>query len=160
MGGRYVVLQEEIKISVVTSATEREDLKQFLLNIFGEAPWLSKDISETINVRGPSIELVARKNAKIVGGLIASWKSPVEVDVRMIGVDLSWRRNGIGTTLIKQLKNVVKTVGCSAIRISASSNTVEFFRHQDFSELSGNAEEGAEISNLGDTFKQMEYKCM
>jgi GNAT superfamily N-acetyltransferase len=154
------VLQGDIKISVVTSSTEREDLKQFLWNIFGEPLGRSNGLGEKINVRGPSIELVARKNTKIVGGLIASWKSPVEVDVRMIGVDPSWQRNGIGSMLINQLKNVVKTVGCSAIRISASSNTIEFFRHQDFSELPGRVDEDTEISNHGVTFKQMEYRCI
>ena len=115
-----------IKISINTDTWDKQDLDSLLWEVLWEPLALPRHIREFFKLENPSIEFVAKQGDKIIGGLVAYWITPAEVELRHLAVHPSFQRMGIGKMLINQFRTTIKNVGGKRIRTNARNATVEF----------------------------------
>lgn len=147
-----------IKIKVIMDSSDREELDDLLWEVLWKPLEFPRSIRESFRLEGPGIELVAKQDEKIIGGIVANWLTPTEVALRHIVVDPSIQNSGVGSLLFEQLKIVVKSVGCKLIRGYARNTSVNFFLRQGFEMLPGKTAEHPQFSKHGISFQQLIYK--
>jgi len=144
-----------IKISVIMDSSEQEELDELLWEVLWKPLEFPRSIRESFRLEGPGIELVARQDDKVIGGIVANWLTPTEVALRHIVVDPAVQNEGVGSLLFEQLKIVVKSVGCKTIRGYARTTSVNFFVRVGFELLPGKTAEHPQFAKHGISFQQL-----
>jgi GNAT superfamily N-acetyltransferase len=147
-----------VKIKIIMDSSDREELDDLLWEVLWKPLEFPRSIRESFRLDGPGIEIVAKQDGRIIGGIVANWLTPTEVALRHIVVDPSIQNRGVGSLLFEQLKIVVKSVGCRLIRGYARNTSVNFFVRQGFEMLPGKTAEHPQFSKHGISFQQLIYK--
>ncbi|MCD4809977.1 MAG: GNAT family N-acetyltransferase [Methanosarcinales archaeon] len=93
---------------------------------------LPKNIRDSFKLTGETIELVAKSNGILVGGLVANWISPIEIEIRHIAVSPGSQRIGVGKGLVHALAETISIRGCERITTIARNTSVNFYSKLGF----------------------------
>ncbi|MBW2739611.1 MAG: GNAT family N-acetyltransferase [Deltaproteobacteria bacterium] len=74
---------------------------------------LPKNIRDSFKLTGETIELVAKSNRILVGGIVANWISPIDVEIRHIAINSGSQRIGVGKGLVHALAKDISIKGVS-----------------------------------------------
>jgi len=138
--------------------SDQDELDELLWEVLWKPLEFPRSIRESFRLDGPGIEVIAKQDGKIIGGIVANWLTPTEVALRHIVVDTSIQNKGVGGLLFEQLKIVVKSVGCQLIRGYARNTSVNFFLRNGFTLLPGKTAEHPQFSKHGISFQQLVFK--
>lgn len=123
------------KITITQVASQRESKK--LDNLLWEVLWeplsFPRNIRKKFKLTGKCIELSAKYEGQLIGGLVAYWTTQAEIEIRHIAVLPEFHGMGVGSLLIKSLLLNVSTKNCTRIYTIARNTSVEFFKKLGFS---------------------------
>ena len=105
--------------------TEKLDL--LLWKILWKPLSLPNNIRDRFKLAGETIELVAKSDRILVGGLVANWISPIDVEIRHIAVNPGSQRIGVGKGLVHALAEDISIRGCERITTIARNTSLNFF---------------------------------
>ncbi len=119
-------------ISKPSNSKDTEELDLLLREILWKTLLFPKNILDRFKLTGETIELVAKSDGILVGGLAANWISPIDVDIRHIAVNPGLQRIGVGKGLVHALAKAISIRGCERITTIARNTSVNFFSKLGF----------------------------
>jgi ribosomal protein S18 acetylase RimI-like enzyme len=119
-------------ISKPSNPKDTEELDSLLWEILWKPLSLPKNIRDSFKLTGETIELVTKSNGILVGGLVANWISPIEIEIRHIAVSPGSQRIGIGKGLVHALAETISIKGCERITTIARNTSVNFYSKLGF----------------------------
>ena len=126
-----------LAVEVAASARDKKDLDNLLWRTLWNPLGLPRDTRQKFSIQGEELELVAKADCQVVGGLVAVITSAREVELRHLAVSAEFQRQGIGESLIAGLVAAVAPLGCRRIHTIARSTSVFFFRKTGFKKAAG-----------------------
>ena len=114
-------------ISKPSNPKDTEELDLLLWEILWKPLSLPKNIRDRFKLTGETIEIVAKSDGILVGGLVANWISPIDIEIRHIAVNPSSQRIGVGKGLVHALAEAISIRGCERITTIARNTSVNFF---------------------------------
>ena len=151
------IIVNDIVIEPVTTQAQAKELDRILWEVLWQPIGLPRDIRETLKLEGTSIELVATRGSKVLGGLVAVWLSAETLELRHIALRPEFQRTYVGTRLVSELMAVAEAGGCLVIQTYARNTSVVFFARLGFVALSEEPLDHPDFSKHGISFLQMEY---
>ena len=148
----------DFTITPVTTQAEYEELDALLWEVLWRPLGLPRNIRESFKIDGECVELVAKASGSLIGGLVANWTSPTEVELRHLAVRPEVQDQGVGSQLIKTLVRIVARRLCIRIHTIARDSSTGFFRKLGFSTAPGDAPEHPAFERHGITFELMEMR--
>jgi N-acetylglutamate synthase-like GNAT family acetyltransferase len=145
-----------IEIVTVSSKDESEKLDSILWDVLWKPLDLPRNIRESFRLEGKSLELVAKLNGIVLGGLVANWTSPTEVELRHIVLDSEIQNQGVGSKLVKKLIKTVSERKCLRIHTITRNSSVVFFKKLGFSLAEAEAPQHPVFQKHGITLKLMQ----
>jgi GNAT superfamily N-acetyltransferase len=143
-------------VVTVKKADEAAEMDELLWCILWQPLGLPRDIRSEFNIAGERLELAAKENGHIVGGLVAVWIADNEIELRHLAVASSAQRKGIGRALVTTLCRIASLKMCHRIHTIARSTSAGFFREVGFITARGQAPEHPAFLTHGITFELME----
>ena len=143
-------------VETVTTKADAVELDELLWRILWQPIGLPRDVRSEFSVNGEELELIAKKNGQLMGGLVAVETSDTEVELRHLAVALNAQRKGVGRSLVAELLRIAASKKCHRIRIVARNTSAGFFRELGFKTTQGQAPEHPAFLNHGITFESME----
>lgn len=143
-------------IEVVATTTEATELDELLWSVLWQPLGLPRTFRHELGVGGEQLELVAKADGQIVGGLVAVWTAPGEVELRHLAVVPDAQGRGAGANLVADLLRRVTRKGCRRIRTIARSTSIGFFKNLGFRSVPGEAPEHTAFTRHGIRFAVME----
>ncbi|MFX0208162.1 MAG: GNAT family N-acetyltransferase [Candidatus Hodarchaeota archaeon] len=150
---------DKIEIKLVASESESKALDELLWEVLWRPVGLPHTIRRSFKIEGESVELVAIVNSKVVGGLVANWRSPVEVELRHLAVKPEVQGKTMGSKLVEKLISIVSQRNCSTVQTISRNTSAGFFRKLGFVPQPGKAPEHPVFKKHGITFEIFEFKC-
>ena len=114
-------------LSKPSNSKDAEELDLLLWEILWKPLSLPKNIRDSLKLTGETIELVAKSNGILVGGIVANWISPIDVEIRHIAINPGSQRIGVGKGLVHALAEDISIRGCERITTIARNTSVNFF---------------------------------
>lgn len=143
-------------VEPVTTAGDAEEMDELLWRVLWQPLGLPFDIRGQFNIDGEKIELSAKENGQIVGGLVAVWTADNEIELRHLAVSSSTQRKGIGRCLVTELYHIASVKMCHRIHTIARNTSVGFFREVGFRTTPGRKPEHPVFLAHGITFDLLE----
>lgn len=122
----------QVQIRSVENSADKYTLDQLLWEVLWQPLDLPRDAREEFALDGESIELIAALDADIVGGLVASWPSATEMEIRHIAVLPTCQSQSVGRELVEKLIEMAKPQHCAAIQAIARNTSQTFFEKLGF----------------------------
>ncbi len=123
-------------MSVNILRVDTEDLQEELDRLLWSVLWaplgLPSDIRQQFRLPGPSLELVAVRGDRLVGGVVFHYGPGGEPELRHIGVEPGYQTSGIGRRLVQEGLRLLSDKGCRAVSTIARSTSVGFFARLGF----------------------------
>jgi ribosomal protein S18 acetylase RimI-like enzyme len=119
-------------ISKPSNPKDTEDLDSLLWEILWKPLSLPKNIHDKFKLTGETIELVAKSDWILIGGLVANWISPIDIEIRHIAVNPGSQRIDVGKGLVHALAESISIKGCERITTIARNTSVNFFSKLGF----------------------------
>lgn len=119
---------------------------------------LPRNIRQSFRIEGEAIELVAKIEGQVVGGLVAVWTGKEEIELRHLAVLTEAQNQRIGHSLVARLLEIVASRGCRRIHTIARNTSDPFFRKLGFTIAPGVAPEHPAFQEHGISFELMERK--
>lgn len=143
-------------ITTVNSEAERKELDALLWQVLWQPLGLPRSIRKSFEVNGECIEIAAKDGGSLIGGLVANWTSPTEVELRHLAVRPQAQHQGVGSQLIKALVRIVAERSCVRIYTIARDSSAGFFRKRGFATVPGDAPEHPVFKKHGIKFELMQ----
>ncbi len=143
----------EVNIAPAASPKIAEELDELLWRILWQPLGLPRNVRQEFKVDGESLELVAKKNGRITGGVVAVWTGCSEVELRHLAVVPGAQNRGTGRRLIESVVEIVRPKGCLRVHTIARNTSVGFFRNLGFRTAPGTAPEHPVFKNHGIVFE-------
>jgi N-acetylglutamate synthase-like GNAT family acetyltransferase len=143
-------------VEAVKTAGNAAETDELLWRILWQPLGLPRDIRSKFNIDGEELELTAKENGQIVGGLVAVWTADNEMELRHLAVASSVQRKGIGRSLVTKLCRIASFKMCHRIHTIARNTSSGFFREVGFRTIPGHAPEHPVFLEHGITFVLME----
>ncbi len=147
---------ECINVYTVKNKAEAEELDALLWRELWQPLGLDRNIRHKFKVEGKEIELVAKLNEQIIGGLVAIQTSDKEIELRHIAVSSNAQRKGAGRALVNKLISIASSKNFHKIRTIARNTSVDFFRAMGFQTTTEEPPEHPVFLKHGITFEIME----
>lgn len=95
-------------------------------------PWGQPKGSEVNNRDGDAFHILAEKNNKVIGvGCILEIEDGVG-QIRFMGVDDDYQKQGIGQAIVKLLEENAKNKNWNIVRLRARESAVNFYQNLDY----------------------------
>ena len=124
-------------IERVDSASESRELDALLWEVLWEPLGLPRDARNMFQLEGECLELVARVDGHMLGGLVAIWTSPREIELRHLAVRPEAQTQGLGSGLVRTLIAIVGQRGGGKIHTVARNTSAAFYRKLGFTTAPG-----------------------
>ena len=148
-----------VSMLAVYRADSEADLSE-LNDLLWEVLWkpldLPRDFRDSFKMDGKSLEIAARLKGSLVGGLVANWTSPKEVEIRHLAIREENQKQGIGVRLIEVLLEEISGKGCARLHTIARNTSAGFFRKLRFRTAPGQPPEHPAFKKHGITFELLE----
>jgi N-acetylglutamate synthase-like GNAT family acetyltransferase len=143
-------------VYMVKTRADATELDALLWRVLWEPLGLPRDVRHVFRIDGRELELAAREEGRIVGGLVAVWTNETEVELRHLAVSPDARGKGIGRSLVTDLFRIAGAKKCHRIHTIARNTSVGFFRDIGFRTAPGEAPRHPSFLKHGITFHLME----
>lgn len=144
------------RVEIVKTADDATEVDELLWRVLWKPLGLPYDIRSNFHIDGEKLELVAKENGHVVGGLVAVWTSENEIELRHLAVNPDYQKKGIGQSLVAKLFSVVSAKPFHRVHTIARNTSVSFFRKLGFQTASGTPPEHPVFMKHGITFELME----
>ena len=146
----------EVVIECATSPKDVDELDELLWRILWQPLGFPRNVRQGFKVDGESIELVAKENGRVMGGVVAVWTGDTEVELRHLAVSPETQNQGTGRRLIESVVEIVRSKGCRRVHTIARNTSVGFFRNLGFRTARGTAPEHPVFNKHGIVFELMD----
>lgn len=146
----------EVTIEPAASLKDEDELDELLWRILWQPLGLPRKVRKGFKVDGESLELVAKENGRITGGVVAVWTGDTEVELRHLAVVPEAQNKGAGRRLVESMVEIVRPKGCRRIHTIARNTSVGFFRNLGFRTAPGTAPEHTVFKKHGIIFELMD----
>ena len=146
----------EIVIESATSPKDVEDLDELLWRVLWQPLGFPRNARQEFKVDGESVELVAKENGRVTGGVVAVWTGDAEVELLHLAVAPEAKNQGTGRRLIENVVEIVRSKGCRRMHTIARNTSVDFFRNLGFMTAPGTAPEHPVFKKHGIVFELMD----
>lgn len=143
-------------IETVTTKADAAEMDELLWLVLWKPVGLPRDVRRTFSIEGEEIELVAKQDGRIIGGLVAVWTGDSEIELRHLAVIYDAQNLGIGRRLVAELVRLVSAKGYCRIKTIARNTSAGFFRQLGFRTAPGRAPKHPAFARHGITFELME----
>ena len=148
----------EMEIREVRSEDESAELDVLLWEVLWQPLNLPCSTREAFSIEGELLELVAMADSQMLGGLVANWVSPIEVELRHLAVRPEAKGKDIGRKLVGKLISIASKRKCSTVSTIARSTSAGFFKELGFIHQPGKAPEHPVFKKHGITFESFRYQ--
>ena len=145
-----------IVIKEITDRSEAVQLDQLLWEMLWKPLDLPRNIRDSFKLEGECLELGAKIDGLLIGGLVANWTSPTEVEMRHLAIKQENHGQSIGTQLVTELLKRVSSQGCTRVHTIARNTSVNFLQKLGFITSQGEAPEHPLFKKHGITFELLE----
>jgi len=149
-------IMTDFTINQVEAGAEASQLDGLLWDVLWKPIDLPRNIRDSFTLNGEYLELVARSDAALVGGLVADWTSPTEIEIRHIAVRPENQKQGVGARLVTSLLQHLSARHCRRLHAIARNTSAGFFRKLGFSTAPGEPPEHPLFKKHGITFELLE----
>jgi len=146
----------EVTIEPTTSPKDADEFDELLWRILWQPLGLPRNVRQGFKVDGESLELVAKENGRIIGGVVAVWTGATEVELRHVAVVKEAQNKGTGRRLIESVIDIVRSRGCRRVHTIARITSSDFFRNLGFRTAPGTAPEHSVFKKHGIVFELMD----
>ena len=153
---RSTIRMNPTTIQPVASPEDRKELDDLLWRVLWKPLGFPRNARHEFKTEGESLELVAKVNGRIIGGLVAVWTKDTEVELRHLAVRPDSQHQGTGRQLVANLLEIVIPRGCRKIHTVARNTSTGFFRKLGFETAAGTAPEHPDFKKHGIVFELME----
>lgn len=143
-------------IQQFTTPNERAALDELLWVVLWKPLNLPRNIRDSFKLEGGYLELGAKLDDVLIGGLVANWTSPTEVEIRHLVVRPQNQNQGVGARLVGELWVRVSRQGCARVHTIARNTSAGFFRKLGFTRAPGEPPEQPHFKRHGITFELLE----
>jgi N-acetylglutamate synthase-like GNAT family acetyltransferase len=148
----------EVRFQEADTGAIQGELDSVLWEVLWRPLGLPRDIRATFRLEGPSLELVALHQGRVVGGVVLNWLSDAEVELRHIAVLPSYQKQSLGQELIQHGLRLLAASNCLVVSTYARHTSVPFFQKLGFVALPGEIFKHQWFSQQGVHFQKMIYK--
>jgi N-acetylglutamate synthase-like GNAT family acetyltransferase len=146
----------EITIESAASPMAADELDELLWRVLWQPFGLPRNVRQEFKIDGESLELVAKENGRVIGGVVAIWTGNTEVELLHLAVVPEVQNQGTGRRLIEGVVGIVRPKGCRRIHTIARNTSVGFFRNLGFKTAPGTAPEHPAFKKQGIAFELMD----
>ncbi len=146
----------EVTIEPVASPKDADELDELFWRILWQPLGLPRNVRQGFKVDGESLELVAKEDGRVIGGVVAIWTGDTEVELRHLAVGPEVQNQGTGRRLIESVVEIVRPKGCQRVHTIARNTSVGFFRNLGFRTASGSIPEHPAFKKHGIVFELMD----
>ena len=143
-------------IERVGSEPESRELDALLWEVLWEPLGLPRNARDRFKLDGEHLELVAKKGGDVLGGLVAIWTSPGEIELRHLAVRPEAQTRGVGSGLVRALIATVGRRGGGTIHTVARNTSAAFYRKLGFTTAPGVPPSYPTFAEHGITFELLE----
>jgi GNAT superfamily N-acetyltransferase len=143
-------------LEVVKTAGDAAEVDDLLWRVLWQPLGFPRNIRGNFKIDGEKLELAAKENGQIVGGLVAVQTAENEIELRHLAVAFSHQRKGIGRSLVTELCRIASIKMYHRINTIARNTSADFFRRVGFRSASGHAPEHPLFLEHGIMFELME----
>ena len=143
-------------VETVNTTADAADLDELLWRILWQPLGFPRDVRSKFTTDGEKLEVAAKKNGEIVGGLVAVWTTGKEIELRHLAVASNAQGKGVGRRLVTELSRIATSKKCYRIYTIARKTSVGFFHELGFRSAPGQAPEHPIFLKHGITFELME----
>lgn len=147
---------ETLSLVPVSTPMEAAALDKLLWEVLWKPLGLPRDVRQEFKVAGDAIEMIARWQGQIQGGLVAVWTGPGEVELRHLAVLPEAQGRGLGRELVSCLISRIKAKGCLRLHTIARHTSADFFRKMGFHQAPGAPPVHPDFQRQGITLELME----
>ena len=119
-------------IQVASNPADVSGMDELLWRVLWQPIGLPRQVRRRFLVAGEQIELVAKQDDRLVGGLVAAKTADAEIELRHLAVSASERGRGIGRRLVEALIREAASRGCNRVHTIARNSSAGFFRKLGF----------------------------
>lgn len=94
-------------------------------------PWGKPRGSEKDDIEDKSIHIMI-KNDNILGVGRLHFNSDKEAQIRYMAVDAGYRKQGIGTMILKKLEEIARKKGAKYVILNARESAIEFYKKNGY----------------------------
>ena len=134
-------MAEPVEVTIVQSDNDARELDKLLWQTLWQPLGFPRDVRHQFMIQGDAIELCAKLNGRIVGGLIAVRTNDKELELRHMAVAAPFQRSGVGRSLVAELVRMAASKDCTKIRTIARNTSTGFFRKMEFEKTQQSAPE-------------------
>ena len=131
-------------------------MDQLLWEVLWEPLLLPRDVRQSFQVEGNEMEVIAKSDGFMAGGLVAVFMDGGDVDLRHLAVRPEAQRQGIGNALLHALIETAQEKDCRRIHTIARNNSATFFRKSGFNTAPGTPPTHPLFEKHGITFELLE----
>lgn len=146
----------KLTISLVNLESESRELDQLLWEVLWMPLGFPRDIRNSFKLDRECLEIVAKAEGSVIGGLVANWITNREVEIRHLAIKTEVQNKGVGQKLVESLIEVVVAQGCVRIHTIARNMSVAFFKRLGFTNALGTPPEHPDFIKHGITFEILE----
>lgn len=143
-------------LEVVKTAADAAEVDDLLWRVLWQPLGFTRDIRNNFKIVGEKLELAAKENGLIIGGLVAVQTAKNEIELRHLAVTSSHQRKGIGRGLVTELCRIASIRMYRRIHTVARNTSASFFRTVGFQTVPGFAPEHPVFLEHGITFELLE----
>lgn len=143
-------------VEIVKTAGDAAEVDELLWRVLWQPLNLPRDIRSNFNIDGEKLELAAKVESQIVGGLVAVCTAGDEIELRHLAVEPSHQRNSIGRSLVTELFHIASIKLCHRIHTIARNTSAAFFSELGFRAVPGKVPDHTVFLKHGITFVFME----
>lgn len=147
-----------LQIAPVSSPAEAERLDELLWSTLWKHLGLPRNVRESFKLDGETLEWVAAMEGRIVGGLVAVWTGPDEIELRHLAVAPDVQHQRIGQSLVVRLLDIAVSRKCRRVHTIARTTSAGFFRKLGFTPAPGVPPEHPVFRQHGISLELMEKK--
>lgn len=143
-------------IERVGSESESKELDTLLWEVLWEPLGFPRNARDMFKLDGERLEFVAKAGGDMLGGLVAIWTAPKEIELRHLAVRPEAQTRGIGSGLVRALVATVRRRGGGTIHTVARNTSAAFYRKLGFTTAPGVPPSFPAFAEHGITFELLE----
>lgn len=144
-----------VTISRITDEKELQSLDLLLWEMLWKPLGLPRNVRDSFALAGEAIELAAKQNETIIGGLVAYRISERHVELRHIAVYPDYQNSGTASRLINELVEIVRRENVEEVCTVARNTSADFFKKLGFCAISAKPLEHPDFKKYGIYFVEM-----
>ena len=152
-------MMNNTEFRLVASRSEFEALDELLWEVLWKPIGLPRNIRDSFKIEGEGVDIVALCGENVVGGLVANWVFPIEVELRHLAVIPEAQGNKVGSNLVKKLISMASQRNCLTLWTISRNTSTQFFKKLGFKPGAEKVPDHPSFKKHGISFEKLEFMC-